>query len=644
LRSPRWTALWIAAAFVSLATAVALGLRALAGDVESARSRYAEQAAALARAVVSALEGEGRRAEPGSSAVLEFRATAEGRLLGPAPPERAPSPASDKSLREYLEHDVDALELEGRGPDAEQRLREIASGDKEPDLAAWARTWLAARAAREGRVEDARAAWKAIVDDSPDQRDEQGLKRSFAARFRLAETESSPASVTELERLHEELCADRASLDDTATASLALRITELVRARAPGREAELLRSASERTRVLRFVASWPTGISDWIARGAPGGARTFDLALDPLDAEQILDRALVSAAREGDEWRGVVLELATLATRALAQPEVATRRELGFEAAIEDSHGRVLAGRPPSGDAPVATDRAHEPLAELSVRAWGTDFAGFVAAERRRFGFVAVLAIAALVAGAVAGGATIRAIRREARSAREREDFVAAVTHELKTPLASIRLFAELLERGDVDPVKVREFGTRTVAETERLSRLVDGVLRFAELRGGTGDGAALPSVDLREVARLAVASVEPIARERGFEIAVNAPAGLLPVKGDRDALVGAVAELLDNATKYGGAPHAIELVIERRGDRAGIAVLDRGPGVPEAERERIFEPFHRAGDELTRERTGVGLGLALVRGAADSHHGRARYAPREGGGSRFEIELPLGA
>ena len=228
---------------------------------------------------------------------------------------------------------------------------------------------------------------------------------------------------------------------------------------------------------------------------------------------------------------------------------------------------------------------------------------------------------------------------REARAAREREQFVAAVTHELKTPLASIRLLAELLERGDVEPERVRDFGARTVAESDRLARLVDSVLRFARLQ----QGGALPpreTVDLVEVARAALRSVEPLAQLRGFTLELSAPQAPVLTLANADALIGVVTELIDNASKYGGAPHALEIEVFRVPGKVGVAVLDRGPGVPAAERERIFQPFHRVGDELTRERPGVGLGLALVRGVAESFGGTARYAPREGGGSRFVIEL----
>ncbi|MCY3002282.1 MAG: ATP-binding protein, partial [Planctomycetota bacterium] len=108
------------------------------------------------------------------------------------------------------------------------------------------------------------------------------------------------------------------------------------------------------------------------------------------------------------------------------------------------------------------------------------------------------------------------------------------------------------------------------------------------------------------------------------------------------DALLGAISELVDNATKYGEPNAGVDIVVRRAGASAEVAVLDRGAGVPAAERERIFEPFHRLGDELVRERPGVGLGLALVRGVALAHSGSVRCEPREGGGSCFVLQIPL--
>jgi signal transduction histidine kinase len=281
-----------------------------------------------------------------------------------------------------------------------------------------------------------------------------------------------------------------------------------------------------------------------------------------------------------------------------------------------------------------------EPLDALAVRAHGTDFEGFAAGERRRFVLVAAVASAAWLAAALAAFATVRAALREARAAKQREDFVAAVTHELKAPLASIRLLAELLERGGVEEDKVREFGARTVAESDRLSRLVASILELARIERGEVNGAVRERIDLAELAREVVASFEPRARERGFAVEVRAAHA--DVLGSRDALHGALLELLDNALTHAREPHAIEIEVGASDRVARVAVLDRGPGVPEVERERIFEPFHRVGDELTRERPGVGLGLALVARVAQAHGGRAFCEARDGGGSRFVLELPL--
>ena len=113
---------------------------------------------------------------------------------------------------------------------------------------------------------------------------------------------------------------------------------------------------------------------------------------------------------------------------------------------------------------------------------------------------------------------------------------------------------------------------------------------------------------------------------------------------GAVSALLGAISELIDNATKYGAAAAGVEIHVQRSAGFAELAVLDRGPGVPATERERIFEPFHRVGDELVRERPGVGLGLALVRGVALAHSGSVTCEPREGGGSCFVLKFLLEA
>lgn len=625
-----------AALLIPLIAVGVLGLRALAGDVERARTRYLEQATTFARNVNAALEAVAGELETDPDA-LRFMAETSGALLEPVAPPPSRASALERSLREAVTSELDALERAGESERARARLAELATHTERPALAAWALTWSAARAQREGRLEDARAAWQQLIESFPDERDERGLVRALAARAELAVLDSS--SFVELERLHADVVASRASLADSATPALASRVAERIAASAPERGPALRGAVVAQARELRLLASWSLGLSDWIARGAPEGVASVPWAADPALADSGPSQALVRATLAEGRWRGTALELERVAERALIRAERDNWRALGFDAAIEERSGRLLAGAAPPADAPATTERASGVLGELTVRAFGTTFEDFAAAERRRFVLVAVLTAVALAAALVAASATLRAVQRESQTARERESFVAAVTHELKSPLASIRLLAELLERGDVDAARVREFGARTVAESDRLAKLVDSVLRFSRLEGGL-NAESLERLDARELATRAIESVAPLAQARGFRVElVDGPSPKL--RGDRDALIGALAELVDNATKYGDAAAGVQLEIALDGPRVVLSVLDRGRGVPAESREQVFEPFRRLGDELTREQPGVGLGLALVRRVARAHAGRAACAEREGGGARFWIELP---
>jgi two-component system phosphate regulon sensor histidine kinase PhoR len=238
----------------------------------------------------------------------------------------------------------------------------------------------------------------------------------------------------------------------------------------------------------------------------------------------------------------------------------------------------------------------------------------------------------------------VRAVDRELRAARDREGFVAATTHELKTPLAAIKLFAELLPDPELDAAKRVEFAGRIGAEADRLARLVGAVLDFARLERSSPEELRVRFVecDLGDRLRGVVETFRPVAAAQGFDVGWTAPDMEVRVLGDPDALGGALLNLLDNAVKYGGKPHRIEAAaIACAPGRVAFTVADRGPGVPAAERRRVFEPFVRMGDEMTREKKGVGLGLALVLRVAEAHGGAARVEPRDGGGSVFVVELP---
>ncbi len=246
------------------------------------------------------------------------------------------------------------------------------------------------------------------------------------------------------------------------------------------------------------------------------------------------------------------------------------------------------------------------------------------------------------------GGALLawRGVRREVEVARLREAFVSNVSHELRTPLALIRLYAESLAQGRVAPARTAHYHTTIVAEAERLSRLVGNVLQVNRFERGTARIARQP-LDLGALAAEVAERYRPVVEREGCRLDIHPADGRLPVLGDRDALAEALVNLIDNAVKYGdGGP--VEVSARAEGGRAVVAVADRGPGIPAADRERVFEPFVRvqpeSPDGLVHTAKGTGLGLALVRRIADAHGGSATVDPRDGGGSVFQIALPTHA
>lgn len=227
-----------------------------------------------------------------------------------------------------------------------------------------------------------------------------------------------------------------------------------------------------------------------------------------------------------------------------------------------------------------------------------------------------------------------RSVRRELDQAHRMQNFVAAVTHELRTPISTIRLHAEMLQDGWVDSAKQPEYYERIVRETQRLSTLVERVLEKSRLKENVTRPVA---GDLNEqVLALEsdlVRSSEP--PDVVFQLEPNLPKVWLTSEG----LGMILSNLVENARKY-APPRAEPLLVRTRwsNGRVLLEVLDRGPGVPASEREKIFEAFYRIGSEQTRTTTGTGLGLHLVRLHAETCGAEASVVDREGGGSIFRV------
>jgi signal transduction histidine kinase len=234
----------------------------------------------------------------------------------------------------------------------------------------------------------------------------------------------------------------------------------------------------------------------------------------------------------------------------------------------------------------------------------------------------AVLGLAALLVLAAFGGlfAVYRMVAVRLAFAQRRSNFAAAVSHELKTPLTAIRMYVEMLRDGLVpSEEKRREYYATLGTETERLSRLIDNVLEFSRLERGTRQ-LETRSAALAPLLDDVLALLRPHAARQGFEIALALERDLPPVRIERDALAQILFNLVENALKYarGASDRVVTVSAAAEDGRVALAVSDRGPGVPERRLGKIFEPFYRGEDELTRETQGSGIGLALVKGLAD--------------------------
>jgi signal transduction histidine kinase len=236
-------------------------------------------------------------------------------------------------------------------------------------------------------------------------------------------------------------------------------------------------------------------------------------------------------------------------------------------------------------------------------------------------------------------------LSRQLTLARQKTDFVSNVSHELKTPLTSIRMFSELLAEGRVkEDSKQRSYLGIITAETARLTRLINNVLDFARIERGE-KSYKRERCNVVELVRETAETYRPHLEAEGFHFDCALPGSNLCVQGDRDALAQVVVNLLSNAEKYAGQHKDISVEVEPCADPLRfieVRVLDRGLGVPEGAAEKIFEQFYRAHDSLSSGIQGSGLGLTLARQISRAHGGDVIYQPREGGGSCFILRLPV--
>jgi signal transduction histidine kinase len=290
----------------------------------------------------------------------------------------------------------------------------------------------------------------------------------------------------------------------------------------------------------------------------------------------------------------------------------------------------------------------HEILLELSpvLRKWkmgigyrNTTIEALARSQFRQNLFLIGVAIALLLAGLILA---LRATTREMKLVEAKTTFVSNVSHELKTPLSLIRLFAETLELGRVrNSEEAHEYYRIINRESRRLTRLINNILDFSRIEAGRRQ-YQFAETDVAEIVTEVLQSYERQMTNAGFEARTNIQADLPPALIDHEALGQAVLNLVDNAVRYSDQVKRIEVSVCLRGGDIAIEVADQGIGIPKVEHQRIFEKFYRVSTGLVHYTKGSGLGLAIVKHIVEAHRGRVTVESAPGKGSRFTILLPI--
>lgn len=690
-----------------------------------------------------------------------FELSPEGVLLWPEPVERWPVPRLldlsrlEPSKREVWESWLRARELGDR--DARHRAgRAFLAADPPSDFAANALFDLAELEVRLNKAEEAGARFAQIAANYPDARGESGLPLAPLARWRVSELGWARATNAATRGVWIEAACSNLVLHPTVlTPALLRRVAELVRSSSvPDRSPALPRAdgaaqpdpAQGNPLILEWWRRWEitevarelfaAARADWERRNLPVVDRTARLGPgspgEPTGRRRVATQVSVplwverGAARtnalsgfgcDRQEWLLMQVPAGDLRFRALTLCEVTNRLERArrqlpdlpsYFAVTVTFAGKTLPGVP--GTLLLAERPAREASrtgaleAGLTAGVYLVDAAALYARQRQRTRWFAGLVLAAAVTAGVGLVGAHRTFERQLRLGEMKSNFVSSVSHELRAPIAAVRLLAESLDRGKVsDEARRREYFRLIVQECRRLSSLIENVLDFSRIDQGRKRYEFEPT-DLAALVDQTVRLLEPYAAER--EVALQ----LVGVGGfsrqphlDGKAVQQALVNLIDNAVKHSPPGATVQIALETRptggtgagpahpelrpGPRAGdppqaaaadpvanaadasrpaqaaggtagrasqrvvcrapsaaiiLTVTDRGPGIPAGERERIFEPFHRLGSELRRETPGIGIGLSIVKHVVEGHGGRVRVESEPGRGSRFVVELPL--
>ena len=318
------------------------------------------------------------------------------------------------------------------------------------------------------------------------------------------------------------------------------------------------------------------------------------------------------------------------------KPVIQTFKNIPFS--ITENNEKVIMGEIPES-APIITQHYISEALEWEFTLYEKDMQDIHKETRHRMFLMYGLMLFALITVIFGSFFMFRFITQERKLLAMKANFLSSVSHELKTPLTSIKMFAEMMARGRLQRAeKVQEYSTLIGKEASRLENLIGAILNYTRMEHGTG-AFKWERLDFSICAKKVFDAVEDIGVEKGLTFYTHFEPNVF-VMGDYTALYSLVQNLIDNAIKYTNAPGDIKVEVKSDSDWVIFSVADTGIGIAVSEQKNIFNDFYRVGDEMTRSTKGSGLGLATVKRVAETHKATISLVSKPGKGSSFIVKF----
>jgi len=551
---------------------------------------------------VNRLIGESGRRLPPESAIVFVAPMMQDRMVLPWEDNRtAQTPAAEFAQMQSEGESLEFQRNDAAGAAAAyRRALKIANTPSEKCSAL---LWLGRAYRRAGEALDADRADRATLHDCGAVPDNDGISHALYAADRLLTKESNDAEA-------QDYIVRVASIRQWRTPNEAYMLQSLLRKISGPAAVEPLRRLSSEIHDIDLITGLAQNMEDHLGklqrafRSAPGDLSWMGYGDEPWLITIVSPTSFAAPVVMAVSSRKVV-------------PEGVTLRLAGSPGAV------------PLGDGFLDL-QAEWPASRFAVRQ-GMPFT--------LYGSVLFVVLGIVLLG---GYLLLRDVHREAETVAMRSHFVASVSHELKTPLTSIRAHAETLLMGRADtPETTSEYLKTIMSESERLTRLVESVLDLSRIEQGR-KSYRMQSTYLGEVVRSAAKTMEYPLSQLGFTLTISSDDTEPTLLADADALEQAILNLLGNAMKYSGGARRIEMRMGSAAREAFVDVVDHGIGITREEQTRIFEKFHRVQSAETQDIAGTGLGLALALHVVEAHQGRIDVVSAPGRGSTFSVRIPL--